>query len=288
MQQCNKAPDPSRLRFTNTWIGDANVSYTYLTYKWALAILFMVGLVQSIIQNTLSFMELEETENIFKYFIYLTNNGRLVACAAGFLEAVLVSLRWRKEKTLGKDIVEDENCLPVAMKVLWIMSNISSSLSVIISLVYWTALYNPDRHYLDFENFSGHLLIAAANMLDVFISDRPWRMLHAIHPIIFAGVFGVFSFIYFLAGGTNYYFEPYVYHIIDWAHPMRTMLVIGGVTVFFVIFHSFFFLMYKMRLVCSKRYKMRKEMTKDTGRTMGGDKSEALLDNYQTRGEVEC
>jgi hypothetical protein len=82
-------------------------------------------------------------------------------------------------------------------------------------------LYNPERHFLDFENFSGHLLIAVACLVDVFISDRPWRVIHAIHPIIFGGVFGIFSFFYFLAGGTNYYFEPFVYHIIDWAHPLR-------------------------------------------------------------------
>ena len=54
------------------------VSYTYFIYKWFLAILFLVGLVQSIIQNTLHFLELGEGENVYKYFIYLTNNGRWV------------------------------------------------------------------------------------------------------------------------------------------------------------------------------------------------------------------
>ena len=61
----------------------------------------------------------------------------------------------------------------------------------------------------------------------------------------------------------------------------RTLLVIGGVTVFLVIFHSFFFLLYKMRLVCSRRYKIRKEKSKKS-------KTEALLDNFHTREEVEC
>jgi len=276
------------LRFTNTWLGDDRVSYTYLAYKWMLAILFLVGLVQSIIQNTLAFIEMEEIENVYKYFIYLTNNGRLVACGAFILEAVLVSIRWRKERSVGKDTMENENSLPPVLKLLWALWNINCSLSVMITLVYWIALYTPERHYLDFENFSGHLLIAVANLVDVFISDRPWRMLHAIHPIIFGGVFGVFSFIYFLAGGTNYYFEPYVYHIIDWAHPIRTLLVIGGVTVFLVIFHAFFFLLYKLRMTCSNRYKMRKEMSKEGGKKQEIGKSEALLDNYQTRGEVEC
>ena len=67
-----------------------------------LAILFLVGLVQSIIQNTMDFIEKKEMENVYKYFIYLTNNGRLVACGAFILEAVLVSRRWRKERSVGK------------------------------------------------------------------------------------------------------------------------------------------------------------------------------------------
>jgi len=288
MKQYQKPPDPSPLRFTNTWLGDDKVSFTYLTYKWALAILFLVGLVQSIIQNTLAFIEMQELENVFKYFIYLTNNGRLVACGAGILEAVLVTIRWRNERISGKDTMDDENSLPPVLRILWTLCNINSSLSVMISLVYWTALYNPDRHFLDFENFSGHLLIAVACLVDVFISDRPWRMIHAIHAIIFGGVFGIFSFLYFLAGGTNYYFEPFVYHIIDWAHPLRTLLVIGGVTIFLVIFHSFFYLLYRMRLVCSKHYMLRKEMARDGSREQGEEKSEALLDNFQTRGELEC
>ena len=111
--------------------------------------------------------------------------------------------------------------LPPMYKLLWVFCNINCSLSLMITLVYWITLYTPDRHFLDFENFSGHLLIAVANVLDVFISDRPWRLLHVFHSIVFAGVFVIFSLIYFLVGGTNYYFEPYVYHIIDWAHPIR-------------------------------------------------------------------
>ena len=66
------------------------------------------------------------------------------------------------------------------------------------------------------------------------------------------------------------------------------MLVIGGVTVFLVLFLSFFFLMYRMRLVCSRQYKVRKEMARDGSRKQGGEKSKALLDDYQTRGELEC
>ena len=67
-----------------------------------------------------------------------------------------------------------------------------------VTLVYWVTLYNPDKHFLDFETLSGHLLIVVANVLDVSISDRPWRLLHVFHSIVLAGVF---SLIYFLVGG---------------------------------------------------------------------------------------
>jgi len=268
-----QSPDPSPSRFTNTWIGKDQdlVSYTYLIYKWMLAILFLVGLVQSIIQNTLDFIEKKEMENVYKYFIYLTNNGRLVACTAASLEAVLVTKRWATERFKQNVLADDEKDLPPVLKLLWALCNINCSLSVMITLVYWIALYTPERHYLDFENFSGHLLIAVANLLDVFISDRPWRMLHAIHSIIFGGVFGVFSIIYFLAGGTNYYSEPYVYHIIDWAHPMRTLLVMGGVSVFLVIFHTIFYLLYRVRLVCASRLGKRNHNTIEGFNNANGD-----------------
>ena len=64
------------IQFIFQWLGPGSVSHVYLTYKWAIAILFLVGLVQSIIQNTIHFLEMKETENVYKYFIYLTNNGR--------------------------------------------------------------------------------------------------------------------------------------------------------------------------------------------------------------------
>ena len=87
--------------------------------------------------------------------------------------------------------------------------------------VYWVTLYNPDRHNLDFENFSGHGLVSLLCVLDVAVSARPWRLLHAAHPVLFATLFGAFSLVYHLCGGTNYFNEPYIYPILDWSRPLR-------------------------------------------------------------------
>ena len=46
---------------------------------------------------------------------------------------------------------------------------------------------------------------------DVTLSPtRPWRLAHALHPVLFGCVYAVFSLSYYLAGGTNYHFEPSV------------------------------------------------------------------------------
>ena len=52
------------------------MTVAYLVYRWCLALFFIFSLIQSMVQNTLYFLQVGETENVYKYFIYLTNNGR--------------------------------------------------------------------------------------------------------------------------------------------------------------------------------------------------------------------
>ena len=70
-----------------------------------------------------------------------------------------------------KEEVERKS-LPIPLTILWVLTNISSSLSFMITIVYWSVLYNPERNELDFENFSGHLLLAIVHLIDVLIGDR--------------------------------------------------------------------------------------------------------------------
>ena len=90
-----KHSDPDASSFTNTvsysapscvclslvfqWLSSpGSVGAAYLGYRWLLATLVTFGLLQSLYQNTAYFLGRGETENVFKYFIYLTNNGRWV------------------------------------------------------------------------------------------------------------------------------------------------------------------------------------------------------------------
>ena len=85
-------------------------------------------------------------------------------------QAVLVSRRFLADrKNLNMDKCEKreghEGGLPFLFSLLWVLSNTSSSLSVLISITYWAALYNPELDNLDFNNFSGHLFLAIRAIL---------------------------------------------------------------------------------------------------------------------------
>ena len=74
------------------------------------------------------------------------------------------------EETNKEDV--GRKSLPTPLTILWVLTNISSSLSFMITIVYWSVLYNPERNELDFENFSGHMLLAIVHLIDVLIGDR--------------------------------------------------------------------------------------------------------------------
>ena len=71
-----------------------------------------------------------------------------------------------------KGVEAKEGKLPLLFSLLWISSNISSSLSVLITFTFWAALYDPQLDKLDFNNFSGHLFLALIHLVDLLVSDR--------------------------------------------------------------------------------------------------------------------
>ena len=139
------------------------MSFSYLFYRWSVAVLVMTGLIQSIVQNTEYFLNHQQSENVYKYFIYLTNNGRqdlvifpgsynllfnisrLVAALGFSLEAILVTQRLIRERRQSPEthdsrseafVSRDENSpeLPRSHRVLWVFSNITYSLELVITL----------------------------------------------------------------------------------------------------------------------------------------------------------
>ena len=88
------------------WLSSStNVPLLYLIWRCTAAIFAGSALLISFGSNVLNYLEKDEEENISKYLIYLTNNGRLVAALALGLEvscaSVLSQFGWRLSPCLA-------------------------------------------------------------------------------------------------------------------------------------------------------------------------------------------
>jgi hypothetical protein len=78
---------------------------------------------------------------------------------------------------------ESGSLLPLSHRILWVTANINSTLSLLSSMIYWSFVYTPGLHPLDLQNLSGHALITAINIIDVFISARYNQNHKALHSV---------------------------------------------------------------------------------------------------------
>ena len=133
------------------------------------------------------------------------------------------------------------------------MQSATFSIALGISLVYWSFLHpiviengmlNSTAAKLG--NFIIHGCNTLACLLDIFISNRPWKPLHFFWPIVFGLCYTSFSVIYWGAGGLGMCFDekpeegvivqvgdqwcaPYIYpEILDWeTKPMQAVITIA-------------------------------------------------------------
>ena len=114
-------------------------------------------------------------------------------------------------------------------KIHWVLYTTSIPLSVLIAILFWSLLYDPDRNfdYFSFANIATHLLSAIFGVVDIHVTAIPTRILHVIYPFIFGTVYVVFSAIYDAAGGSNHFGSPYIYNFLDYdGNPIRAVIMI--------------------------------------------------------------
>jgi len=76
------------------------------------------------------------------------------------------------------------------------------------------------------EEFLFHALNSIAVLVDMFVGARPFYLLHYYQPAFVMLGYGVFTVIYWAAGGLGIDGNDYIYWIINWDKPGFTILVI--------------------------------------------------------------
>lgn len=198
-----------------------------MIYRWALASYFIFVL-------ALSIATAEGCKQLDFYGIYLTNWNVVLNASSSLLGAVLVAMYYKGKMKFG----DDSKSMTSALKVYWLLSTLSTVVSVSLSCVYWPLIYTgKDKGLNDSLTHAGNAIVL---IVDIFVNGHQPRYGHFIYPLSF-GVFYafVFSLPYTVLGGTDRYFENHIYAVLDWTNNSSGAFTFASLTIFFLTFMHF-------------------------------------------------
>uniref|UniRef100_A0A0K2TYS3 GA12046PAlike [Tribolium castaneum] n=1 Tax=Lepeophtheirus salmonis TaxID=72036 RepID=A0A0K2TYS3_LEPSM len=250
-------------RFTRSqWCPEDKCSLWYLIYRWAIALIFIIT-----ICGHIGHVYKEWKGASWKWVIFMTQQGISILCLTYIFDAILVTYRYLGDKKNTNRGMH----MPLTHKISWALSNMSFTVAIYITIVYWALLhqYVLKANMLKTNgavafNFFMHAINTLSIIIDFFVSDRPWRILHFYFSVIFGIWYLIFSVSYWAAGGTGFCrpqettdtsvvapeeCDPFIYPILDYENKpgMAVAVVLGG-TLFLPFLQTFYFLLYQLRL----------------------------------------
>ena len=91
-------------------------------------------------------------------------------------------------------------------------------------------------------------------IIDLLIASYPMHIFHLFYGIAFGAIYLVFSIIYFFAGGTDYWGNRYIYHVLNWENPGSAASVAAGTLVLIIFMHIIACIIQKIRYRLYKKY----------------------------------
>ncbi|XP_062130307.1 LOW QUALITY PROTEIN: protein rolling stone-like [Drosophila sulfurigaster albostrigata] len=206
-------------------------SIIWLLYRWLFAAFFAGGVLASCIQHF----------NEGTWFIYLTDWGFVLcfyACTYGAVVATIYFIR--------PSYFEPGSS---ALKIYWASHFTTTVLALMITLVFWTALYpSMAGGPIGLYNLWAHAFNSVCMLIDCFVIAFPTRLMHFIYPLVIGLTYGIFSLIYYFAGGTDYGGNHFIYFILDWERPGLAIGSVCGCIVLALIFCVMVFWIYRFRI----------------------------------------
>ncbi|CAG0883379.1 unnamed protein product [Darwinula stevensoni] len=115
-----------------------------------------------------------------------------------------------------------------ALKSSWILGNISHNAAFIVTIAYWSLLFDPGGE-VSLSNGVVHISNALQAMMNLCIDLRPFRIHHFYIPFIYSSVYIIFTGIFYAAGGMyDKDGAKYAYFFLNWDEPEAFAKYIWG------------------------------------------------------------
>ncbi|KZS09735.1 putative Rolling stone [Daphnia magna] len=232
------------------WQADREkISGFFVFYRFLAAAFFLSVLVAN--------GSISETPTYF--FIYLTNLGFIIQTLHLVLSAVVPI-----EILLQKSNDEDNVKWTFLGRFSWFLYNVTNLISLVISVIYWIALYTPGTG-LTAMNFFVHGFNSIMSIGDILVSGRPCRLMHFYQPFVVILAYVAFSAIYWAAGGVNSDGLSYIYPVLNWDNLSLTVpFVTIGMLIILPIVHALLWSLHQLRDY-AVRSRMRRKSFSQTG-----------------------
>ena len=194
-----------------------------------------------------------------KWLIFLTNHT-LILLIIGFTAITVLTIvytvvyyvdekklqRFHPKPATSRYAFYSQDNIAWYMKICWLLYIIGATIEVTKVAGYWVLIYRPcssdtattaadntttsagpmeSCETIDAIGIHVHLIFGIFVLADIFLSRVPWQFLHLFYPVSYMVFFVVFSGIYFAAGGTDHFDNPYIYSSLDYGENPTTAAV---------------------------------------------------------------
>ncbi|GBP42139.1 Protein rolling stone [Eumeta japonica] len=121
------------------------------------------------------------------------------------------------------DHYEARNPTPRLCRVYWAAHTIATDLAFVITAVYWSLVHDPQIHNVNALNLLVHGGNSLVMLSELMMTAHPMRAAHALYGVGAGLVYGVFSAIYWAAGGTDRLGNSAIYQALDWNKPGKAV-----------------------------------------------------------------
>ncbi|XP_030377590.1 protein rolling stone [Scaptodrosophila lebanonensis] len=225
-------------------------SIAYLVYRWFMALFFLGVVIESMLPVA------TDKGSYWLYCIYMTNWGIWLCMLTNMLGAILVTI-WHYHPEYADKLLNMQACCS-PFRIYWGMHIITLVLSIVITIIYWSILYDANESILDATNVLTHGFNSICMFIDLWIVAHPLRLLHMFLPVLFGIIYAIFSYIYQICGGMNKKGKPYIYHVIDWREPNNALITVVAVLVLSCCIYVLLFVFFKLRIFLFRRCHQRR------------------------------